>query len=100
MPVTDRLTDPSQAVIAESGDDRILPFWVLRLFIHQVPKDIIRPVDPVPIPVNIQTEIPFPIILELLRISRLVCLFSHLPQAVVLVLDRIPVPIDWTEVYS
>ena len=93
MTVTDGLADPSQAVITEGDDDWTLPFLVLRLFIYYVPKDIIYPVDPVPIPVNIQADVPFSVILEFLNVSQLVCPLPHLTQAVVLVSYRVSVPI-------
>ena len=87
MAVAYRMGQPSQAVIAAGGNDRILPILVRGFLIYQASEHVIGTGDLFPIPVNMQGQISLLIIPEGFFISGLINPFAYLPKAVVTVFN-------------
>ena len=93
MTVADRMGQPAQAVVPAGGDDRVLSVLVHGFFTDQVSEYVICAGYPPPVPVDVQGQVAFFVILEGLRISHLVDSFPYLSEAVVAVPDGAAVPV-------
>ena len=94
MAVTDRMGQPSQAVIPAGGDDRVLPVLIGCFFTDQVSEYVICTGYLPPVPVDVQGQIAFFVIPEGFHISRLVDPFPDFSEAVVAILNGTAIPVD------